>query len=155
MASENKVPISLATLVFCDTVDEIWDGFYDASVISALRFGVFVGILTDAFKKTVSNIKLEDEAAIDEVISKYLQHKNYREEISELRDEVVQLEQEIDKRDLFDSLARQLLSKYYPNFEAGEVPSPDSASDSEMELLQEFLRFKEWQKKNKAEDQLV
>eukprot|EP00355_Strombidium_rassoulzadegani_P001178 CAMPEP_0168609926 /NCGR_PEP_ID=MMETSP0449_2-20121227/1488_1 /TAXON_ID=1082188 /ORGANISM="Strombidium rassoulzadegani, Strain ras09" /LENGTH=165 /DNA_ID=CAMNT_0008650145 /DNA_START=955 /DNA_END=1454 /DNA_ORIENTATION=+ len=94
--------IKLASLVFCDTLDELYHGLYDASLISALRTGVFLGIVTDAFKKTWENVRSEDEARIDEIIGKYLVYKNQKEKIEELQEEVDLLEREIDNKKLFD-----------------------------------------------------
>jgi len=99
---DNNVPIKLASLVFCDTLDELYHGLYDASLISALRTGVFLGIVTDAFKKTWENVRSEDEARIDEIIGKYLVYKNQKEKIEELQEEVDLLEREIDNKKLFD-----------------------------------------------------
>ena len=59
------MPINLAALVLCDTIDELYHNEIDGMVISALRFGVFFGIVTDAYKKTVQNIKAEEAHKID------------------------------------------------------------------------------------------
>ena len=66
--ADNNVPIKLCTLVFCDTLDELYHGLYDASSISALRTAVFWGIVVDATNKTIQNMKIEDEQKVDMVI---------------------------------------------------------------------------------------
>ena len=68
--------MKLCALVFCDTLDELYHGLYDVSVISALRTLVFAGIVTDASKKTLDNIAKQDSEKVDRVIQKYLDFKN-------------------------------------------------------------------------------
>ena len=66
--TDNNTPMKLCALVFCDTLDELYHGLYDVSVISALRTLVFAGIVVDASKKTLQNIEKQDNDKIDSVI---------------------------------------------------------------------------------------
>lgn len=45
IVKDNNVPMKLCALVFCDTLDELYHGLYDVSVISGLRTLVFAGIV--------------------------------------------------------------------------------------------------------------
>ena len=60
--------MKLCALVLCDTLDELYHGLYDVSLISALRTLVFAGIVADASSKTIKNIKQQDEDKIDSII---------------------------------------------------------------------------------------
>lgn len=78
MIKDNNTPMKLCALVFCDTVDELYHGLYDVSLISALRTLVFAGIVADASRKTVENIIQQDEAKVENIIQKYLDFKNQK-----------------------------------------------------------------------------
>ena len=71
MLQDNKNPVSLATLVLCDTLIEAYHSLWDSGLISSLRFAVFYGIVADAFKATIANIELEDEKKVDIIIQRY------------------------------------------------------------------------------------
>ena len=58
--TDNGTPIKLGFLVLCDTLDELYHGLYDASLISAVRTSVFLGIVSDSFSKTTANIRNEN-----------------------------------------------------------------------------------------------
>lgn len=59
--TDNDTPIKLGFLVLCDTLDELYHGLYDASLISAVRTSVFLGIISDSFSKTTANIRKENQ----------------------------------------------------------------------------------------------
>lgn len=93
--TDNDTPLKLGFLVFCDTLDELYHGLYDASLISAVRTSVFLGIISDSFSKTTANIRKENESSIDNIIQLYLDFKNQKQKVDTLEDEVLKLEEEI------------------------------------------------------------
>ena len=58
IVKDNKSPMALCALVFCNSVDELYHGLYDGVVIDGLRTLVFAGIVADASRKTIESIKL-------------------------------------------------------------------------------------------------
>lgn len=73
---DSKVTLSFTTLVACDTLDELYHGLYDATLISALRFAVWASVVADAIKKTVDAVAVEEEAKIDKIIQGYFEYRN-------------------------------------------------------------------------------
>jgi hypothetical protein len=94
---DSGAPVKLAALVACDTLDELYHGLYDASLISALRTVVFAGIVTDAIKKTVENLEVEEEEKVDKIIQSYFEYRNQRVLLNTLQNQVDSLQEEIEK----------------------------------------------------------
>ena len=61
IVSDGGTPLKLCALAACDSLDMLYHGIYDASLINALRTSVFLGIVADATSKTVESIKEEQK----------------------------------------------------------------------------------------------
>ena len=84
--TSGDTPIKLGALVFCDTLDEIYHGLFDAVAISAFRFTVFYSLVANEFGKNIERLKIENDDKVDALIERYMDYRRGQNRVTDLKE---------------------------------------------------------------------